>query len=210
MRLFPMLCVVVALAPFLAGPAMAETAEPSFTVVSKDGDFEVRRYDPMIVAHVTVPGDRGEAANRGFRVLADYIFGANRPGEKIAMTAPVIQEPTARDGQKIAMTAPVLQEPAGADTWTVTFVMPAEFTMETLPAPKSETITIEQVPGDTMAVVRFSGFNTKARLDEETQRLRAFMADKGLAVEGTPRFAFYNPPWTLPFLRRNEVMIPTN
>lgn len=210
MRLLRLMYVLVALVPFLAGPAMADVAEPSFTVVSKDGDFEVRRYDPMIIAHVTVTGDRGTAANRGFRVLADYIFGANRPGEKIAMTAPVIQEPAARDGQKIAMTAPVLQEPAGADTWTVTFVMPAEFTIDTLPAPKSDKITIEKVPGDTMAVVRFSGFNTKARLDEETERLQSFMADKNLPAKGTPRFAFYNPPWTLPFLRRNEVMIPTD
>lgn len=182
---------------------MADVAEPAFTVEREEGAFQVRRYEPMIVASVTVDGERGTAANRGFRLLADYIFG-NNTGGKIAMTAPVMQSP----GETIAMTAPVMQEPAAGEDWTVSFVMPASYTMETLPRPNNEAVRIEERPGRTVAAIRFAGLNTRARLARNTRELAAWVEANGLEPAGPHEFAFYDPPWTPPFLRRNEVLIP--
>lgn len=184
---------------------VADVQEPPFEVVQQDGDFEVRRYPQILLASVTVDGDRSSAASRGFRLLADYIFGGNTPETKIDMTAPVLQEP---EGQEIAMTAPVIQEPAGTSRWIVRFVMPEEFTLNTLPKPNDDRVELTERPAMTMAVQRFSGFNTEARLNAKASELLNWMADKDLEPEGPPRFAFYDPPWTLPFLKRNEVMVP--
>lgn len=177
--------------------------EPPHTVEVRDGAFEIRAYAPKIVAEVTVEGDRGGAANRGFRPLADYIFGGNQPRAKIAMTAPVIQQPA---GQKIAMTAPVIQQPAGAQ-WVVQFVMPAQYTMETLPAPNNPSVRLKEQPAVRMGVVRFSGIWTQSRLDESMEKLLAGLAARGEKPVGPVTYAFYDPPWTPPFMRRNEVMV---
>lgn len=183
--------------------------EPRYRIVSEDGAFSVRDYAPRIAASVTVDGDRRAAANRGFRMLAGFIFGDNRPGGEIAMTAPV----TAERGTKIAMTAPVTTErqPAGQDRdgrWTITFIMPAEWTMQTLPRPTDAAIRIEALPAERVAAVTFSGFVTQRALDRKEAELRRHMDRSGLRPAGPPRYAFYDPPWTLPFLKRNEVMIP--
>lgn len=192
---------------------MARVAEPAYDVVRSDGDIEIRRYQPMIVATVVVSGTRREAANAGFRKLADFIFGANRPAQKIDMTAPVLQAPAAggtggggRAGEKIDMTAPVLQEPTSADRWTVGFVMPARYTLDSLPKPTSGEIEISRRPAETLAVIRFSGVPNQSVLDRKTTELRRWLASEGMTPKGEPRFAFYDPPWTLPFMRRNEVM----
>jgi len=196
----------------LAGPALA-IEEPKHEVVLQEDDFELRRYAPIIVAEVTVTGDRGEASYRAFRPLADYIFGANLPGQEIAMTAPVTQERArdgARDGAKIAMTAPVTQEPAepqgGAEAWRVRFTMPAEWTMDTLPRPKNPDIRLIEVPAETVAAVRFSGWWSDSSFAEERDALAAWIASKGWRPIGEPVYAYYNDPFTLPFLRRNEVL----
>jgi DNA gyrase inhibitor GyrI len=171
-------------------------------VAKKDGDFEIRRYEPTLVAEVTVTGSRDGAVNAGFRILAAFIFGDNAPAEKIAMTVPVTQQP----GERIAMTAPVTQ--SGKDgTWTVRFGMPARYTAQTLPAPKDERIRIVELPARTVASVRFSGFRTDAALAEQAARLAAFVTREGLQPLGPPVFAYYDPPWSIPFLRRNEVLV---
>ena len=179
------------------------TAEPPFKLEQRQGGFEVRQYEPMIVAEVTVEGRRGEAANRGFRLLANYIFGDNAPKAKIAMTAPVIQ---AR-GEKIAMTAPVAQIAAGEGRWIVRFVMPQGSTMANLPAPNDPNVALIEQPGARYAVVRFTGLNTEAALTDKTVELNGLIAKAGLKPKAAPIYAFYDPPWTPPFMRRNEVMI---
>lgn len=184
-----------------------KVSEPPFETLTREGDFSVRRYQPMVTASVTADGERGAAINDGFRTLANYIFGGNVPNEEIAMTAPVLQRPQG-GGEAIAMTAPVLQAPADDGRWTVSFVLPASYTVESAPMPVDQAVQLEEVPAQRMAAVRFDGFHTKENLNRQSARLTRFMEENGLRAAGPPRFAFYDPPWTLPFLRRNEVLIP--
>ena len=181
--------------------AMA-AAEPAFTIESKDGDIEIRRYAPLLAAEVVVSGERSAAANQGFRLLADFIFGNNSARQKIDMTAPVTQQP----GEKIAMTVPVTQQRAG-DSWKVRFMMPAEYTAETLPVPNDKRVTIISEAAKRFAVIRFSGWSSEDNLSEHRAELEAWVKAKGLVAAGAPMVAFYNPPWSLPFLRRNEYLI---
>lgn len=183
--------------------AMASNVEtPIYAVSSKSGNLEVREYGPTIVAEATVAGERDKAIQRGFRIIADYIFGNNLSSTKVAMTAPVMQQPS----EKIAMTAPVIQQASGK-SWNVRFVMPSEYTMETLPKPVNPKVALIEVPAARFAVIRFSGFAGQGSLDEHEDQLRAFIAERGLTATSEPQYAFYNAPWTLPFMRRNEVMI---
>jgi DNA gyrase inhibitor GyrI len=187
----------------LGGCAVGSVKEPSFTVVQKEGDIEIRRYDPMIVAEVTMTGEREKAINDGFRVLADYIFGNNTSSKDIAMTAPVTQQAS----EKIAMTTPVTQQVTGQGAWKVHFVMPSEYTMATLPKPKNKDIKIMKISSYDSAVIRFSGFGNSEKMEDKTNELERWMKTKNIKGVSVPVYAFYNPPWTLPFLRRNEVMI---
>ncbi len=194
-----------ALSVFMGG-AMANE-EPRYEVVKKEGDFEVRRYQPMIIAEVLVTGTLSEASNKGFRQIADFIFGNNedpvkKQSEKIAMTAPVTME--ADTSSKIAMTAPVTME-SSEGSWKMAFVMPSKFTMDTLPKPKNPNVTIKQMPPQQVAVVTFSGWVDEEKLAAQTIRLNEWMAKNGLKSSGTAQLSRYNPPWTLPFWRRNEV-----
>lgn len=189
-------------------PAMA-VEQPRYTVTLQDGPFEVRDYPPLLAAETTVTGGRSEAVNSGFRTLARFIFGANRSRSAIAMTAPVIQS-RASGGEAIAMTAPVIQTPAEGDAFVVQFLMPSEYTTETLPQPTDPAIRIVPIPPRRIAVIRFTGLWTEGSLHREEAALRAAIARHGLTVaEGAaPSYAFYDPPWTPFFLRRNEVMVP--
>jgi hypothetical protein len=186
-----------------ASPALA-IEEPNHTVTASEERFEIRTYPALIAAEVRVSGSREQAANEAFRILANYIFGANRTRGQIAMTAPVTQ---ARNGEKIAMTAPVTQTEADGGDWQVQFFMPREWTMDTLPTPNDARITLSTLPGRTLAVVRFSGFATQGALASNEERLRTWLVRRGTPATGTATYAFYDPPWTLPFLRRNEVML---
>lgn len=212
-RPWPAMAVLLAvLVLATTGTAMAKVDEPAYRTLSVHGDMELRRYEPMLVAEVTRSGSRRAAANAGFRALADYIFGANVPSEKIEMTAPVTQAPARggrRSGEKIEMTAPVSQLPAAGGAWRIRFVMPEGYTKASLPKPENPEIRIIEEAATTYAVVRFSGIPGGDKLARKTEELRAFMAARGLPEEGDPVYAFYDPPWTLPFLRRNEVMIET-
>jgi hypothetical protein len=186
-----------------AGEVMA-IEESSYTVVEQVDNFELRRYQPNIVAETLVEGDFSEVGNEGFRRLAGYIFGKNRKQQSIDMTAPVSQEP---DSEKIAMTAPVSQEAEGGK-WRITFTMPAEYTMETLPVPLDDRVILKQEPSRLMAAIRYSGTWSRDRYQEREASLRLFIDEHGLKALGEPVFARYNAPYTLWFLRRNEVLIP--
>lgn len=199
------------------------TEEPKFEVISQDKNFELRRYAPMIVAEVEVQGDMDAASGQGFRAVADFIFGNNiaakssgdKSSEKIAMTVPVALAPT----EKIAMTAPVVLSPSGetaaaqlpelkgAQQWRLHFVMPSRYTMETLPKPNNPAVVIRELPATTWAVLKYSGFNTEAGTQERIEELKTWLASQNLKAVGSPQLARYNPPWTLPILRRNEVML---
>jgi hypothetical protein len=181
--------------------------EPKFTLLEKDQAFELRDYAPKIIAEVVVDGDMREASSKGFRLIADFIFGNNtaqsgKP-EKISMTAPVSVEPRS---EKISMTAPVgiQQESKG---WKVYFVMPDEYTLETLPKPNNSLVSIKQVRSQKFAVIRFSGLVDEEKMAKKVVELKQWANSKKLKMLGNPELARYNPPWTLPFLRRNEVMV---
>ncbi len=187
------------------GVVMA-TEEPQFSILEKAPPFELRSYAPMILAEVKVEGDLEEASGQGFRLIAAYIFGQNQVSEKIAMTTPVTIEGQAPKSAKIAMTSPVTIE-SNAGQWIVSFVMPAEYTMETLPKPLNSKVQLRQIPAIKRAVISFTGFYNENKVADRTLELEEWMKTKNLQAAGTPKFARYNPPWTLPFMRRNEIMI---
>ena len=190
---------------FTAGcSSMGKTPEPSWRSVRKDGNIEIREYDPMIVAEVTTSGERYAAINDGFRILAAYIFGNNTAQRKIEMTAPVTQQ---AESQKIPMTAPAMQEAVGKNgEWKTRFIMPKNFTLATLPKPKDNRIHISEIPAFKTAVIRFSGFNTDNNIAKHQAQLITWLEKNGIQIGGVPTYAFYNPPWTPPFMKRNEVM----
>ncbi len=196
----------------IASTAMA-TEEPKYVLLEKSEPFELRAYAPLLVAEVKVDGDLDAASNQGFRLIAAYIFGKNQVSEKIAMTAPVGIESTDQNkSAKIAMTAPVGIESSKSsegvgNQWTVSFVMPAEYTLASLPKPLDPQVKIREVPAEKRAVITFSGFYNEEKVQGKTQALRDWIKLKNLKSVGEPQFARYNPPWTLPFMRRNEVMI---
>lgn len=188
----------------LSGCATERVEEPAFAVSLTEGDFEIRQYASTIVAETTVSGNAWDARFAGFGPLADYIFAKERGGEKIAMTAPVTQAPR----EKIAMTAPVTQQAAGSgDEWVITFTMPADYTMQTLPAPANPDVRLVEVPARTMGVLSFTGLATDADMKAAESRLLDHVRRAGMKPTGEVEFAFYDPPWTLAFLRRNEAMV---
>jgi DNA gyrase inhibitor GyrI len=196
---------LVAAGAGLAGPVMSRVEQAPYHVVSQEGDIEIRDYPPLIVAETEVSGDRNSAASAGFRIIADYIFGNNISASTVAMTAPVIQQA----GETIAMTAPVTEQQQGdaGGAWQVRFVMPARYTLETLPKPRNPAVRLRRIAGQRFAVIRFSGLGQDASLREHTAQLQRYLAAHGLVARSAPSYAFYNPPWTLPFLRRNEVRV---
>jgi len=180
--------------------------EAAYTVVIKDEKFEIRDYAPHILAETFVEGDFEEAGNKAFNVLFGYISGDNRSREKVAMTAPVTQEPK---GEKIKMTAPVGQQRV-QERWAVSFMMPASYTLETLPEPEDPKVTLRQVPARRMAAVRYSGFwNEKGYLRYKLE-LESWINENGLTIVGDPIWARYNAPFTPWFMRRNEILIPVD
>lgn len=196
------------------GAAMARIEEPAFDSIKKEGDFEVRQYRGFIVAETFVKGDMNDAGSEAFRAIAGYIFGGNisasaNSSEKIAMTAPVTMEKTT--SEKIAMTAPVVMEKSmeksADENYRVHFVMPSQYTMQTLPKPVNPKVTLREVAAQKMAVIRFSGFSTDEKVRVKTEELTSWIEKQGLKIIGKPQFARYDPPMMPPFLRRSEVMI---
>ena len=181
---------------------MSRVEQPEYQIVTSEGSIEIRSYDAMIAAEAEVQGERKTAINEGFRLIAAYIFGANKPNVKIAMTAPVQQQ----SQQTIAMTAPVTQQSDG-NVWTVRFIMPRSWAMETLPAPNDSRVRLKPIPPKRIAAIRFSGLANDSLIQMKTEDLQKYALEHKLRTIGEPLLAFYNPPWTLPFFRRNEVML---
>lgn len=205
---FPSKIVAAIFSVLALAPAMAYE-EPKHRVIETVGAIEIREYAPSIVAEVEVDGDRSEAANKGFRALAGYIFGGNKSTQKIAMTAPVTQEPQPAASEKIAMTAPVTQTAQtvgadGAQRWRVTFTMPGQYTLENLPKPDNAAVKLTLQPGEKRATIRFSGFSSVDNLGKHRTLLEIFIAERKLETKGEYTVAFYNDPFTLPWNRRNE------
>lgn len=178
--------------------------EAKYTVIMKEGNYELRQYEPHIIAETMVEGDFDKAGNEGFRRLFKYISGENQKKQSISMTAPVSQE--ARP-EKIAMTAPVSQERKGGQ-WRIAFLLPSEYTMDTLPLPVDPKVSLTQVPARRMAAITYSGTWSKKRYEEQKALLEAFMQKQKLIAIGEPVLARYNSPFSLWFLRRNEVLVP--
>ena len=193
---------------FLSNQVMA-TDEPEYRLLMKEDKFEIREYLPKIVAQVKVFGDFDNASSKGFKILADYIFGNNVSvdgNSKIEMTAPVEMEPIS---QKIDMSKPVLTE-GNDNNWIVSFIMPDEFTLATLPKPNNKQIKIFSLPKEKYAVIVFSGLVRESSYLEKENLLIQFIEENKLKTSGEIKIARYNPPWTLPFFRRNELMIKVN
>jgi hypothetical protein len=190
--------------------------EPKYDIVLSDGAFEVRKYAPYLVAETMVEGDMDEASSKGFRLIADYIFGNNQVvsasgSEKIAMTAPVTLEP---QSAKIAMTAPVTLEPQQdavnmqtAKQWLVKFVMPSQYTLASIPKPKNNAVSLREIPSKHYVVLKYSGFNTQSKVQAKSMEASDWARKKNLKTSAAPQLSRYDPPWTLPMLRRNEIMI---
>ena len=183
------------------GPIMSNVETPSYKVIQSKGKIEIREFDPMVIAEVQVVGRRKDAISSGFKLLADYIFGNNISQENIDTTA-TIQRPAS---EKIAMTAPVQQQLSN-DSWLVSFVMPSEYSLEDLPKPKNIEVKLKNVPVKRFVTIRFSGTSSDENLAKHKKLLVEFIKTNGISVTGASKYAFYNPPWTLPLMRRNEVM----
>ncbi len=203
MNLIRLITTILLLQLTGATTAMA-TEEAPYTVITTEALFELREYAPQILAEIIVDGDLENAGNKAFRPLFRYISGDNKSRGKIAMTAPVSQE---SKGEKITMTAPVSQQSAQGK-WAVSFMMPASYTLDTLPVPDDPNIKLRQVPARRVAAVRYSGFWSEEKYLLHKEKLENWIKDKRYNVTGEPVWARYNPPFTLWFMRRNEILIP--
>jgi hypothetical protein len=183
---------VLGLFIFTLGAAMS-IEEPKYQVLVAEGPFEHRLYKGFVVAETELVGDFDSASRTGFRRVAGYIFGDN-----LAPTG---------ESRKIAMTAPVTVEPKEAG-WRLHFVMPSQEGLSTLPKPNNPDVKIREVPAHEVVSVRFSGWTTEATINEQTEKLREWIKARGLVEQGPAQVARYNDPFTLPWRRRNEILIP--
>ena len=180
--------------------------QPRYEVVGHAGDdVEIRRYGPRLAAATTVDAVEAQAGqNAAFRILAAYIFGANRATTEIAMTAPVAVE---AEPEPIAMTAPVETAAAGEGRYVMRFFLPSRLTMATAPQPTDPRVQLVEVPAETIAALRFTGCGDSAQVEARQDELLGALRESAWRPLGPPAAYFYDPPWTLPFLRRNEVTI---
>ena len=184
--------------------------EAGYDVLMSENNYELRLYEPLVVAETYVESDFDEAGNIAFRRLFGYISGDNASTSEIAMTAPVLaKQSSSNSGAKIDMTVPVFEEPKDQG-WRYMFVLPAGYKVTTAPTPLDENVKISTMPQKQVAVIRYTGSWDMAVIDEKTNQLKQWVIANGLTPASEPRWAGYNPPWTLPFLRRNEVMIDVN
>jgi hypothetical protein len=188
--------------------------EPRYTTTNTTqnhhGVFELRNYAPLIIAETLVSGSMDDASSKGFKKIAGYIFGDNAlaAGEstKIAMTAPVTMEPKSTS---IDMTAPDTLENSDGQ-WRMHFVMPSEYTLATLPQPNNPEVILQAISAKQYAVLRFSGLTGESKVTKKTRALLEWLKANNIKPEGSPALARYNHPFTLPFLRRNEIMVLIN
>ena len=201
----PLFHILFAVAVTFSGSDEAMAIEEAqYTVLEKEGKFEVREYSPHILAETIVEADLEEAGSKAFNRLFQYISGNNQTQTTVDMTAPVSQQP---GGEKIEMTAPVSQQRV-QERWAVSFMMPASYTLETIPEPLDSKVTLRVVPAQRIAAVRYSGFWSEKNFLRNKLELKSWIERKGLTIAGDPVWARYNSPFSLWFLRRNEVLIP--
>ena len=187
---------------FSGAAARERVEEPAFSVVDSPAGLEIRQYGPRVAAETTVTGQDEQARGAGFRRLAGYIFGGNTTQTSIAMTAPVAQA-----SEKIAITAPVGQTPDGAGAWRIQFIMPSQYSLDTLPTPKDPSVRLVALEPETFAVLGFSGSTRNEAVDARKAELLRRLAETGWRAAGEPLAWFYDPPWRLPAQRRNEVAV---
>ena len=178
---------------------------PRYRVVQKDNKFEIREYDGYILAEVEIDGDFSSALQKGFRVLADYIFGGNTSKAHIAMTVPVTQQPAG--SEKIEMTAPVTSSPVEeGKKYIIAFTMPSKYTLETLPDPANKTISFRKVAKHKVAALRFWGNLNGKLATRKAKALETWLNENKYSKKSSFIFAQYNPPWIPGLFRRNEVL----
>jgi len=194
---------IIIAALLVAGNAMA-VEEAKYSVTLKDDKFELRKYEPHILAEIIVDADFEDAGNDAFNRLFKYISGNNKRQQEVAMTSPVGQSPSSR---KIEMTSPVSQEEQDGK-WAVSFMMPESFTLETTPEPVDSSIKIRQVPARHVPAVRYSGFWSVKNYSRYLEELKVWIEGKAYRPVGEPIWARYNPPFMPWFLRRNEILVP--
>jgi len=181
--------------------------EAPYELVSKDNQFEIRQYAPLVVAQTLVSADYDQAGKQAFRKLFKYISGDNNTSAEISMTAPVIADGKVADnGESIAMTAPVTAAQEGAQ-WRYRFVLPDNYTIDTAPKPLNPEVTLVAVPSKRVASVQYSGRATQKARRVNAESLSTWIEAQGLKTLSEPRWAGYNPPFTIPWFRRNEVLI---
>ena len=177
--------------------------EPKYQVLNDYGTIQIRQYPTLVVAQTEINADYKTSSSQGFQRLAGYIFGNNKAQQKLAMTAPVIQE---QQAESIAMTAPVIQQKT-ADIWLMRFVLPKEYTLLTAPIPLDPTVIIAEIQSNKVAVLNYSGSLSEQSIKEKSEALDAWLRSHDYTIISALQSAAYDPPWTLPFLRRNEIHI---
>ncbi len=194
----------------LSGNAMA-IEEPKYEVIEKNTTFEIRRYEPMIVAETEVEGDFDEVGNDAFGLLAGYIFGKNEEGAEMEMTAPVSQMPSSENvdhGTATTLISNTIDKTSGGEgNYLITFVMPSEFNMDTLPKPDDDRVQLKEIPEKLMAAKSYSGSWSQGKYTKHEELLMDGLHEAGYEAIGEPIFARYNSPFTIPMLRRNEVLV---
>jgi hypothetical protein len=210
MRLLSSSLIIIPLISGCSAFGINNVEEARYDLLIADDNYELRLYEPMLIAETYVEGDFDQAGNQAFRKLFGYISGENTSSSEIAMTAPVIADPGGSgNGEKINMTVPVLEQ-KNEQGWRYMFVLPADYSIQTAPQPLQQDIKLSSQPQKRVAVIRYSGLSDENAIDDKTVQLRQWIAANGLIPVSEPRWAGYNPPWTIPFLRRNEVMIDVN
>ncbi len=184
--------------------AIRNIEEPKFTLVENKTGYDIREYESYIIAETEVTGNYSDATSKGFRIIADYIFGNNTSRSSIAMTAPVIES---KSSEKIAMTVPVIDTEKDEVTRTISFVLPSEYTLETLQMPNNPQVKITQVPHRKVAVLSFTWYPTAKRVEKKKNELLSLLAKDGLEIDGEIQVARYNPPLSMPLMLRNEIIV---
>lgn len=162
--------------------------QPQYEIVRKDGDIQLRKYNKSLIAQVTVAGEYEDAVKNAFKVLADFIFGGNKSESTIEMTSPVFQEQRHQ-------------------AWTLSFIMPEKFNLASIPQPINPKIKLLELPSRTTAVIEYSGNNNEEKMMQAEQDLKAWLYSEGMTPKSETRWAQYDPPFTVPFLKKNEAHI---
>ena len=183
-----------------------DTEEAEYAVIKQDGDFQLREYAKLVVAETVIESDFDQAEKVAFNRLFDYISGENVQSQNIPMTAPVLVNRENDGSQKISMTAPVIKQKQNS-AWRYYFVLPDDLSLSTAPSPINPDVRIKEIPPKLVSSIEYTGLWDEETFNEKTRLLESWIAENDLERLSSPSFAGYDPPWTLPFFRRNEVLI---